>query len=321
MAIHPLVLADATKRFGGLTAVDRLSFEVPEGRIIGFLGPNGAGKSTSLRMALGVMQPDSGRASLFGGPPTPEKLRRVGFLPEERGLYKKMTPRSSIAYFSRLKGLSGAESLKRADELLESAGLADKARLKNSKLSKGMSQKVQILASLAHRPDFLILDEPFSGLDPVNQQALEDLIREEHSRGATILFSTHVMEHAERLCDSIIMLARGRKVFDGPLSEAYAQLDRGATIGLSSDFDLSAALRPKGFEPTRDVRTATANTWHVPLGSGRDAQDALRAAIEAGAPISSFVPDEARLRDVFVKLAGPQAAAALNASQAQGVAA
>ncbi|MEL6323230.1 MAG: ATP-binding cassette domain-containing protein [Pseudomonadota bacterium] len=321
MTTPPLVLNNATKRFGGFIAVDRLSFAVPEGKIIGFLGPNGAGKSTSLRMALGVMHPDIGSAELFGGPPTPQKLRRVGFLPEERGLYKKMNPRTSIAYFAQLKGLSHREALARAEELLQAAGLGDKARTKNSKLSKGMSQKVQILASIAHRPDFLILDEPFSGLDPVNQQALEDLIREEHARGATILFSTHVMEHAERLCDSIIMLARGQKVFDGTLSEAYDTLDRGAMIELSSVFDLTAALQPKGFNPERISSDGDQSAWHIALGPGRNAQDALRAAIEAGAPISSFTPDESRLRDVFVKLAGPQAAAALAASTQQEIAA
>lgn len=319
MTTHPLVLTNATKRFGGFLAVNKLSFHVPEGRIVGFLGPNGAGKSTSLRMALGVMNPDEGTAELFGGKPTQASLAKVGFLPEERGLYKKMSPRSSIAYFARLKGMSGRDALKRADELLETAGLGEFARSKNSKLSKGMAQKVQILSTLAHRPNFLILDEPFSGLDPVNQQGLEELIRDEHARGATILFSTHVMEHAERLCDSIIMMAKGQKVFDGSLEEAYGQLDRGARIGLSGDFDLAAALSPKGFTPIPDATDA--QVWHIPLDAGRDAQDALRASIEAGAPIASFMPDEARLRDVFVKLAGPQAAEALDASPLQEVAA
>ena len=321
MTTHPLVLANATKWFGGFRAVNQLSFHVPEGKIIGFLGPNGAGKSTSLRMALGVMNPDEGSAELFGGPPNPRSLAKVGFLPEERGLYKKMSPRSTIAYFARLKGLSGREALSRADDLLESAGLSGFARSKNSKLSKGMAQKVQILSTLAHRPSFLILDEPFSGLDPVNQQTLEDLIREQHANGATILFSTHVMEHAERLCDSIIMMARGEKVFDGSLEAAYGQLDRGARIGLSDGFDLSAALTPKGFVPTREPGDGEQHVWHIPLDAGRDAQDALRASIEAGAPIASFMPDEARLRDVFVKLAGPQAAEALDASTQQEIAA
>ncbi|MEM7663373.1 MAG: ATP-binding cassette domain-containing protein [Pseudomonadota bacterium] len=317
MAAHPLVMENATKVFGGFVAVKQLSFEVPKGKIVGFLGPNGAGKSTSLRMALGVMNPDVGSAALFGGPPVPSALSRVGFLPEERGLYKKMSPRSSIAYFAQLKGMSGRDAYKRADELLESAGLGPFAKKKNSKLSKGMAQKVQILSTLAHRPEFLILDEPFSGLDPVNQQELEDLIRAQHEAGATILFSTHVMEHAERLCDSIIMLARGEKVFDGTLSEAYATLDRGVRIGLNAPFDLAAALTPKGYQLQQEAADdAGLPVWHAQLGATQDPQDVLRASIEAGAPIASFVPDEARLRDVFVKFAGPRQAEALDASAA-----
>ena len=298
MASAPLELSHVTKRFGAFTAVRDLSLTVPQGSIVGFLGPNGAGKSTSLRMALGVLGPDEGQVNLFGAPPNIDTLRHVGFLPEERGLYKKMSPRAIISYFARLKGMSAGESRKRADELLERMGLSEFARVRVSKLSKGMSQKVQILASLAHQPDFLILDEPFSGLDPVNQQGLEDMIIEEHKRGATILFSTHVMEHAERLCDSIVMMARGRKVFDGTLDEAFGALGRAVLIGVSEGFDLDAALRPHGFETNEKA----GDTWRVRLPSGKDAQDALRAAIDAGAPITSFRPEDAKLRDVFVSL-------------------
>lgn len=294
----PLEMEAVTKRFGFFTAVRDLTLTVPKGSIVGFLGPNGAGKSTSLRMALGVLSPDMGRVSLFGAPPNIGTLRHVGFLPEERGLYKKMSPRATISYFARLKGMSASESRKRADDLLEMMGLAEFGRSRISKLSKGMSQKVQILASLAHQPDFLILDEPFSGLDPVNQQGLEDLIIEEHKRGATILFSTHVMEHAERLCDSIVMMARGRKVFDGTLDEAFGALGRAVLIGAAEGFDLDAAMTAKGFASNE----RQGDVWRVSLPPGRDAQDALRAAIDAGAPITSFRPEEARLRDVFVSL-------------------
>lgn len=304
MASDPLVLTGATKRFAGFTAVDALDFRVAQGSIVGFLGPNGAGKSTSLRMALGIMTPDEGEARLFGEAPGMETLRRVGFLPEERGLYKKMSPVSTIQYFARLKGLSAADAHKRAFDLLEASGLQDFARSRISKLSKGMAQKVQILATLAHEPDLLILDEPFSGLDPVNQQALEDLIRDQHARGATIVFSTHVMEHAERLCDSIVMMARGRKVFDGTLDEAFGALGRRVRIGVSGGFDLAAALAGAGFAARPDGDDSGGSWWHVSLPQGRDAQDALRAALAAGAPISGFAPEEARLRDVFISLAG-----------------
>ena len=318
MAGSPLVLTRVTKRFGAFTAVDSLSLDVPEGKIIGFLGPNGAGKSTSLRMALGVIPPDEGEVRLFGDKPNILALRRVGFLPEERGLYKKMSARDTIAYFARLKGMGAAEARTRAVELMDSTGLGEFKATRISKLSKGMAQKVQILATLAHRPDFLILDEPFSGLDPVNQQALEDLIRAEHARGATILFSTHVMEHAERLCDRIVMMARGRKVFDGTLPEAFASLDKGATIEVEEGFDLGGALAAKGFEAHRTADRGHGDAWRISLPKGVGAQDALRAAIEAGAPITGFAPDEARLRDVFVSLVGEAEAAALDTPAEEG---
>ena len=312
MGAAPLVMSGATKRFGAFTAVKSLSFDVPQGQIVGFLGPNGAGKSTSLRMALGVMQPDEGSVALFGRAPDIANLRHVGFLPEERGLYKKMTARDTITYFARLKGMSAADAKARANELLEATGLGAFKATRISKLSKGMAQKVQILSTLAHRPDFLILDEPFSGLDPMNQQTLEDLIRAEHKRGATILFSTHVMEHAERLCDRIVMLARGRKVFDGSLDAAYATLGQGARMAVEHGFDLAAVLRPKGFEAHRAADKGPGDTWRVEFPSGLGAQDALRAALEAGAPILGFQPEEARLRDVFVSLVGEAEAAALD---------
>ncbi|MEL7285192.1 MAG: ATP-binding cassette domain-containing protein [Pseudomonadota bacterium] len=293
----PLKMTGVSKWFGNFQAVRDLDFDVPKGSIVGFLGPNGAGKSTSLRMALGVLSPDRGEVSLLGARPNLESLKRVGFLPEERGLYKKMSPRQIITYFARLKGMTSRDAKARADELLEMMGLSEFGRSRVTKLSKGMAQKVQILSALAHRPDFLILDEPFSGLDPVNQQALEDLIIDEHKRGATIVFSTHVMEHAERLCEKIVMMARGRKVFDGTLEEGFAALGRAVHIGVSDGFDLSAALAPAGFGAQVE-----GDHWRVSLTPDQTSQDALRASIDLGAPITSFTPQEARLRDVFVSL-------------------
>lgn len=293
----PLKMSGVSKWFGSFQAVRDLDFAVPKGSIVGFLGPNGAGKSTSLRMALGVLSPDRGDVSLLGASPNLESLKRVGFLPEERGLYKKMSPRQIITYFARLKGMSHGDAKTRADELLEMMGLGEFARSRVTKLSKGMAQKVQILSALAHKPDFLILDEPFSGLDPVNQQALEDLIIDEHKRGATIVFSTHVMEHAERLCQKIVMMARGRKVFDGTLDEAFAALGRAVHIGVADGFDLGRALAPAGFDSLQD-----GEQWRVGLSQNQTSQDVLRAILDLGAPITSFTPQEARLRDVFVSL-------------------
>jgi ABC-2 type transport system ATP-binding protein len=213
-------MSGATKRFGGFTAVSNLSFQVPEGQIIGFLGPNGAGKSTSLRMALGVMQPDEGSVSLFGAVPDIKNLRRVGFLPEERGLYKKMTARDTITYFARLKGMSAPDARARANELLEMTGLGAFRASRISKLSKGMAQKVQILSTLAHRPDFLILDEPFSGLDPMNQQTLEDLIRAEHARGSVFLgIPLRGEQHAPRCSRDVTCPRRGKRACGAPIRQ------------------------------------------------------------------------------------------------------
>lgn len=300
----PLALERVSKEFGGRPAVRDLSFEVPKGSILGFLGPNGAGKSTSLRMALGVVLPDSGQAKLFGDTPRIEQLRRVGFLPEERGLYRRMSARGTIAYFARLKGVSGGEAEKRADALLEQHGLKESAKKPVSKLSKGMAQKVQILAAMAHEPELIVLDEPFSGLDPVNQQGLEKLITDAHARGATILFSTHVMEHAERLCDRLVMIAKGEKRFEGSVHDALALAPRRSMVTLSNGFDLGVALAAKGFTASFDAEASGGRRWRVDLPPGRDAQDALRATIEAGAPVMAFTPGEVRLRDVFVSIVG-----------------
>ena len=302
-----LELIEATKSFNGHKAVDALSFSAAPGDILGFLGPNGAGKSTSLRMALGIVDPDKGAARLFGESPNLASLKRVGFLPEERGLYRRMTARSVIAYFARLKGMRQSDANKRADELLERHGLGDQIKSHISRLSKGMAQKVQILAALAHNPELIILDEPFSGLDPVNQQDLESLIREEHARGATIVFSTHVMEHAERLCDRLLIIGAGEKRFEGTLDDALSLIPESAQLTLTDDSDLSLLLNSKEFEATRLSESETGVEWRVDFPDSRCAQDVLCAAIDVGAPIASFSPKQARLRDVFVKLTGDTA--------------
>jgi len=195
-------------------------------------------------MALGLIKPDSGAIELFGGAPGDEaSFGRIGFLPEERGLYKKQTARESIAHMARLNGMKGKEAFPLADKMLDKYGLSEAKRKKNKDMSKGMAQKVQLLAAIAHDPEFYILDEPFSGLDPVNQQVLESMVREIADRGRTIIFSTHVMEHAERLCDRIILMAGGRKVFDGPTDEALAKAPRRMVIG-SDDDRLTELMAP-----------------------------------------------------------------------------
>lgn len=307
MSENALDVVGVSKSFRGVPAVRDVSFSAPAGKITGFLGPNGAGKTTTLRMSLGIIAPDTGHAKLFGGPPDMAALDRVGFLPEERGVYRKMTAEAVIAFFARLKGVPAGEARRRAADLLERFGLGDSMGKKIKELSKGMAQKVQILAAIAHEPDFIILDEPFSGLDPVNQQVLEAMIREQADQGRTILFSTHVMEHAERLCDKIVLMARGRKVFDGKVAEALGAVPRQVTLGVAGEQDLTALLEPFGaverlgpqaIEPGADP----AETWVVKLSAKADAQDLLKACVDAQIKLVRFEPLRPHLHDAFVRL-------------------
>src|SRR3954468_1436936 len=219
-----LVLDQVVKRFGDFTAVDGLSFSVPESGVFGFLGGNGAGKTTSVRMMLDILRPDAGHIEVLDRPPSRANAPHIGFLPEERGLYRLMTVMDTVVYFGRLKGMSAADAGRSAGALIERLGLSQWARTTLDKLSKGMSQKVQLATALVNRPRLLILDEPFSGLDPVNQGVLEEIVLEMAKDGATVIFSTHVMQHAERLSDRLLLLARGRKLFEGTQAEARAQL-------------------------------------------------------------------------------------------------
>jgi ABC-2 type transport system ATP-binding protein len=212
-----LELEGVGKRYGAQDAVADLSFRVERGAILGFLGPNGAGKTTTVRMILGLVAPTTGRITVLGAGDARAVRDRIGFLPEERGLYRRMTAVDAIAFFAGLKGVPKAEGRRRALALLEAQGLGSAAKKQVRSLSKGMAQKVQLLSAIAHEPDLVLLDEPFSGLDPVNQQSLEQIIRDLAARGATVVFSTHVMQHAERLCDRVVLMARGRKRFDGSL--------------------------------------------------------------------------------------------------------
>src|SRR5262249_15407024 len=222
----PLELRSVTKYYGAFKAVDDISFTLQRGTICGFLGPNGAGKTTSIRMILEIIRPTSGEIRVLGCPSALQVRNRIGYLPEEKGLYKKMKAWAVIAYFATLKGMSRAAARQRAFELLGRYGLKDFADKRTDALSKGMAQKVQVLASLAHDPEFVILDEPFSGLDPVNQEVMEEIIREIAARGRTVLFSTHVMQHAERLCQRILLIARGKKIFDGTIEQARRTVPR-----------------------------------------------------------------------------------------------
>ena len=299
MSSTPLSLRNISKSFVGVEAVSDVSFEVGKGEIVGFLGPNGAGKTTTLRMALGLIKPDSGSVSLFEGVPGPRCFGRIGFLPEERGLYKKQTARESIAHMARLNGLGKAAAFKRADELLERYGLGEAKRKKNKDMSKGMAQKVQLLGAIAHDPEFYILDEPFSGLDPVNQGILEGIVREIAARGATIIFSTHVMEHAERLCDRIILMSKGRKVFDGPTEAALAKAPRRLILG-SEKTAIEALAAPY----SEHIDKREDGTLLVTLKAGADAHKVLEAAVKKRIKLTRFEPRPASLHEAFVALVG-----------------
>jgi ABC-2 type transport system ATP-binding protein len=294
------------KRYGGRTAVEGLSFQVPRGAIYGVLGPNGAGKSTTLRMLVGVLRPTSGAISLLGQPVSPQVLQRVGYLPEERGLYRAMSARAAIAYFARLKGAKRA--FRRADALLKEHGLGKVRSKKIKTLSKGMAQKVQVLATIAHDPDLIIWDEPFAGLDPVNQHTLEEMMRAQAASGRTILFSTHVMEHAERLCDRILLIAQGEKAFEGTVAEALAFAPSVAMLETDGDFDLAAALTPKGFNIVADGAEHGNRRWRVNLSNGTGSRQLLAACVEVGAPLSLFEPARASLHEAFVALVGDKTA-------------
>jgi ABC-2 type transport system ATP-binding protein len=296
-----LALEGVTKRYGAFTAVDELSFTAKAGRILGFLGPNGAGKTSTIRMILGLIAPTAGRITVLGSPDAQSVRDRIGFLPEERGLYRRMTPVAAITFLAGLKGVPAAEGRRRARAMLEAQGLGEAMNLQIRSLSKGMAQKVQLLSALAHEPDLVLLDEPFSGLDPVNQQALEALIRGLAARGATVIFSTHVMQHAERLCDQVVLLAEGRKVFDGTVNQARAAAPR--TLMLEGDFDPAAVADLPGLgEPAVEAREEGGVRVTAALLPGAPAQEALKAAFAKGLDIQRFELREPHLHDAFIVL-------------------
>lgn len=298
-----LTLDGVSKRYGDFQAVRDLSFEVEKGAICGFLGPNGAGKTSTLRMILGLQPATSGRIEILGAADGRTVRDRIGFLPEERGLYKKMTPVDAIAFFGALKGLPQSEGRKRARDLLEQQGLGASRNKKMKELSKGMAQKVQLIASVVHRPEFVILDEPFSGLDPVNQQGLEAMIRGLAADGATVLFSTHVMQHAERLCDKVVLLARGRKAFEGTVDEARATTPRFLELEGAIAPDAAAAL--PGVEAVEVLSDdGEARVLRAALGRGQGGQAALKAAFIGGLDVRRFEMKEPTLHDAFIGLTG-----------------
>lgn len=284
------------KRFDGETAVDGIDLAIRKGSIFGILGPNGAGKTTTLRMLLGIIDPDEGERFLLGSPEPISKAHQVGYLPEERGLYQSMKAFDAIAFMGALRGLPLAEGRKRGRALMEAHGLGDAADKQIRQLSKGMAQTVQLLGTLVHEPDLIILDEPFSGLDALNQGKLERLIRDQADKGVTIIFSTHVIAHAERLCEEIAIIADGKIPFKGKVSAARNR------------------LRPQVHLETRNLdgpwRTAIpadckplGHNWHFTLPES-GVEPLLHALVEGGAGIESLSIERPGLHDAFVQIAG-----------------
>ncbi|MCH4893142.1 MULTISPECIES: ABC transporter ATP-binding protein [unclassified Sphingomonas] len=288
------------KRFAGRRVVDGVDIQVPLGSIYGVLGPNGAGKTTTLRMLLGIIEPDEGHRTLLGHDSPRDASDLIGYLPEERGLYPGMKAKEAIAFMGALRGLDWATGRKRAVELMEGAGLGHAVDSKIRKLSKGMAQFVQLLGAVVHRPRFLVLDEPFSGLDPVNQERLEKLILAERDRGATVLFSTHVMAHAERLCDRLAIIAGGKRRFEGTVAEARGMLPMRAHYVPHRPSDAIAALLPADAEREGEG-------WRFTLpDEGIEAP--LVKLIDAGFGISGLSIERPGLHEAFVRIVGAEAA-------------
>ena len=295
-------LAGVTKRYGDFTAVRDLSLAIPRGATYGLLGPNGAGKTTTIRMILRIIEETSGEVRVLGEPVSREVLDRVGYLPEERGVYKRMTVRRLLTFLAELKGMPASESAPRMDRWLRRLDLVEWKESKVEELSKGMQQKLQFIATVLHEPDIVILDEPFSGLDPINQKVLREIIAELRDEGRTILFSTHIIEHAERICDRVCIIARGEKVADGTLQQvkqrhgaSYVSLEIAAGDGESAlrASRLVASTRPEG-----GARHA------VHLSAGADPNELLTELVRAGVALRRFELVEPTLEQVFIETVG-----------------
>ena len=300
---------DLVKDFGETRAVDGVSLAVPTGSIFGLLGPNGAGKTTTLRMLLGIIDPSSGTRCVLGRDRPLEAAPEIGYLPEERGLYPAMHAREAIAFMGALRGLPIAEGRRRADVLLAEHGLGDWGKKSIRSLSKGMAQLVQLLGTMIHKPRLMVLDEPFAGLDAINQGKLEELIRREARAGITIIFSTHVIAHAERLCEEIAIIAKGKVAFDGRVDEARARLRP------------IVRLRTRATEgPWRAAIPANARleghelVFELPEGGP---EPLLKALIDGGAGIETLAIERPGLHDAFVAIAGARPAEAMGQEKPQ----
>jgi ABC-2 type transport system ATP-binding protein len=300
-----LELQDVSKRFVGHLAVDRLSLSVPRGSIYGILGPNGAGKSTTLRMVMNIIARDSGSIVVLGADPAVDRtvLRRVGYLPEERGLYKKMTTIDVIVFFGALRGMPESLARERGVQWLDKMGLGQWHRAKVETLSKGMQQKVQFITTIIHDPELLILDEPASGLDPVNQEVLRDTILGARERGRTVVFSTHNMDQAEQLCDFVCIIAQGRKVVDGSLGD-IRRGHAGHKYRVAFESVTPAVIALMGRETVLHGASRAGDAWELELPSRDDVGRALVALASTDVPVVRFEHVTPSLHQIFVERVG-----------------
>jgi ABC-2 type transport system ATP-binding protein len=309
MTEYAIDIVNVTKRYAEHTAVRDLTLRIPTGSVYGLLGPNGAGKTTTIRMILNIIAPDSGAIHIFGRPSNDRALtERLGYLPEERGLYRKMQVRRVLKFLAELKGVKGSEADRRIDEWLERLSLKtpekDWGLSKIDELSRGMQQKVQFIGTLLHDPDLVILDEPFSGLDPINAQALKDTVVELKKRGKTVIFSTHLMDNAERLCDSVCIIARGEKVLDGEITDVKEEHgQRNIALALEGD-DLQRVgeiLRDQALVKRADDSN---RFFEIEMADGADPQLLLRRLVEAGASVQRFEMIQPSLHQIFLEKVG-----------------
>jgi ABC-2 type transport system ATP-binding protein len=296
--MQTIELMHVRKSYDQFVAVDDLSFAIAEGSVFGLLGPNGAGKTSTIRMMIGITAPDSGEINVFGKPFERKSLHKIGYLPEERGLYKKMKVLDQLVFLGELHGMQAADARKKATEWCERLEISEKLDKKVEELSKGMQQKIQFIAALLHDPEFIIMDEPFFGLDPVNAGLLKDVMLDLKKQGRTILFSTHRMDQVEKLCDSICLVNHGRSVLQGPLKQVKAQYGK-------SNVQIEYEGSGEFLQQTQLVGSYNnyGNYVEVRLAAGADPQQLLRAAAERSR-ISKFELVEPSLEEIFIEVVG-----------------
>ncbi|MDX1644641.1 MAG: ATP-binding cassette domain-containing protein [Thermoanaerobaculia bacterium] len=290
-----LEIVDVRKRFGTLDAVASLSVQVPAGSVFGLLGPNGSGKTTTIRMIMDIIAPDSGEIRFQGRRRRPDDLDRIGYLPEERGLYRRMTPIDQLVFLGELHGMPAADARQRAEEWLERVGLADRARRRIEELSKGMQQKIQLVGTLLHEPELIILDEPFSGLDPINQSLFKETLAEHKAKGKSILFSTHILEQAEKLCDHICLIAGGRAILTGSLTEIKRRYG-GNTYRLTVRDDTATVPEVEGVVSLLRFD----DHLRLELADHADPVEVLRRLV-GELDVRSFRSEEPDLEEIFVR--------------------